>query len=128
MDAQPLIFKKSNWSPEIAAILKPATGEDEQIIRREVQTGQSECWKIKNVGVIVTRLEVEPDSKTLVLVAGAGRRSAEVFQLLPKMAKANGAGFIRVHSKRPGMKKLLMPLGYTAEPGNGETIYLKQVQ
>ena len=123
-----LVFTKSNWTREIADILKPATGEDEPIIRREVETGQSECWQIKDVGVIVTRLEVEPDSRTLVLVAGAGRRSAEVFRLLPKMAKANGAGWIRVHSKRPGMKKLLMPLGYEVTPGNGETIYLKQVQ
>lgn len=108
-------------------MLKPATGEDEPIIRREVQRGIAQCWQIKNVGVMVTRLEVEPDSKTLVIVAGAGKKAILVWQLMPKIAKANGAGLIRVHSKRPGMGRILSGLGYKATPGNGETIYFKQV-
>ncbi len=127
MGAEKLIFSKSKWTPEVANILKPATGDDEPIIAAEVEAGISECWEIKDHGYMVTRLETEPE-KTLVVVAGAGRKAGEVWQIMPNIARANGAKWIRVHSKRPGMFRVLKPLGYEVKPGNGEKIYLKRVQ
>ena len=112
----------------MAAILKPALGDDLPIIKDEIQAGACECWHIRDHGYMVTRLENNPASKTLVIVAGVGQKARPVFEIMPKVAKANGAKWLRVHSKRKGMARYLYGLGYSQTWADNETIFFKRVQ
>jgi hypothetical protein len=123
---QGLVFKPVKWSPEVAASLSKATSPDEAVIEDEVKRGISQCWQVKNYGYLVTRLELEPD-KSLVLVAGQGRGLFDVLSVMPNIAKANGAKWIRIHSKRAGMVRMLERLNYLVTYGLGENIFYKKV-
>jgi hypothetical protein len=124
---KPLVFTKIAWSDQVAGKLRKALGEDEPIIAEEVKRGVSECWNIEGCGLMVTRLEIDQDRKTLVIVAGQGKNAGLVWDKVPAIAKANGANWIRVHSKRPGMVRILEPRGYTTEYGLGENVFIKRV-
>lgn len=123
---KPLIFTKIAWSDQVAEKLKKALGDDVPIIAEEVKKGVSECWQIEGCGLMVTRLEID-QAKTLVIVAGQGKNAGAVWDKVPAIAKANGANWIRVHSKRPGMVKVLEPRGYKTEYGLDENVFIRRV-
>jgi hypothetical protein len=122
-----LIFERVNWSPQVAAGLARATYPEENFISNEVKTGICQCWHIHDHGYLVTRFEVEPDHKTLVIVAGQGRGLVKVLKAVYNVAKANKAKQIRLHSRRAGMVRMLEKLGYTVVYGLGENVFFKRV-
>jgi hypothetical protein len=126
MANQKIVFERVNWSPEVAANLAKAIAPEQDFIENEVKQGISECWHVHGFGYLVTRLELDIP-KTLVIVAGQGQGLKKIMSIMPSIAKSNKAKWIRVHSRRSGMAKLLQPLGYLVEYGLGENIYYKKV-
>lgn len=121
MAGEALTFTRLDWSPEVAAGLSRAMGDDSELIANEVKAGIAECWRIKNHGLMVTRLEL--DNNALVLVAGEGRGMVQILEAMPALAKANGVDLVRFHSKRKGMARLIKRLNYDVAEGHEEKIY-----
>ena len=96
---------------------------DGREIAGEIIRGEAEAWEVIGRGYMVTRLEINPAHKTLVIVAGQGRDAGPVFDVLPAIARANGADTIRIHSLRPGMLRVLSRRGYQSKIEDRETVY-----
>ncbi|PHS23392.1 MAG: hypothetical protein COA83_09895 [Methylophaga sp.] len=126
MACKGLVFKRVDWSLEIAAKLAKAIAPEQDFIANEVIKGISQCWHIEGYGYLITRLELEPE-KTLVIVAGQGRGLNDVMTFMPRIAKANGAKLIRIHSRRAGMVRMLEKLNYQTEYGLGENVFYGRI-
>jgi len=111
------------WCDEAAVGLSRALGDDLRVMRDEVESNRAQLWKVHGYGFLVTRIESDCNGKTLVLVAAEGRGIDAITPVLIDVAKANGIGFLRVHSARKGMGRILKKHGYRYL----ETVYLLEV-
>lgn len=132
MAGEGLTFERVTWSPRLSAGIQKACGIGWPFINAELINGDCEAWKIKDHGLMVTRLEVTEKGPVLVVVAAQGKNALPIIKKLPDIARANGARpgseSIRIHSQRPGMVKLLQKAGnYRHELGNGETVFYGRV-
>lgn len=105
-------------SEDIKAALMPALGDSAAFIYDEIENHICQLWEFSGCGYVVTRCEIDDDDETLVVVAGAGKNLAVVFDYLCAYADQSGMK-MRVHSKRVGMSRMLKPFGFEID----ETIY-----
>ncbi len=104
---------KAPWSEMAEQALAPALGEDLLEIRRQVEAGVAELFHVQGHGFLVTRIEecagLPPE---LVLVAGSGQGLDDVVRAFLEIARNNGIGSVRAHSRRPGMARMLGRHGF----------------
>jgi hypothetical protein len=91
------------WSKVAEKTLRPALGNDKNLVRQEVKTGRARLF-IHNELFIVARHE--PAAMVYVAVAGRGLKRA--IPAMVNYAVGNGYSKVRFHTKRPG--KLLPKL------------------
>jgi len=104
-------LERAAWSEHAAQFLKPALGDDEELIKREVLMGFSILWRVVGCGWVVTRLE----DYELVFVAGVGRNAKKVIELFMKNKDKLNFKTCRIHSSRVGMGRYLSDLGFKEE-------------
>lgn len=114
---------KCAWNPLAARVLEGALGEDAGEIAQEIDEGRAELWHYPPATFLVTRIEISPKGRELVLVASAGEAGQAIGRQWLAIAKSADCQSVRVHSSRPGMGRYLLPLGF--EPV--ETIYQAKV-
>ncbi|WP_411991374.1 hypothetical protein [Agarivorans sp. DSG3-1] len=99
------------WDGGFHQVIEPALGSDYAAIRESVISKQSQCWWYGEVAVI-TRVEVLPAGKQLVVVSLAGIDAGQCMEALHNAAKATECESIRVHSNRQGMLRFLNKSGF----------------
>lgn len=108
-----IVFERRNFDSAAAAALAEVLGDDLPAIARECLDGTSELFHLRGYGWLVTRTEVRPGGDELVIVAAAGKGTAEVLPVLQQIARKNNCATMRAHSRRPGMARLLKRYGFT---------------
>lgn len=117
-----MIIKKKDWTLHAAAALAEAAGPDLPAIAAEVANGEAELWHIDGHGYLVTRLEIYPKGRpVLVLVAGAGAGLPPVVAWFLRLARHRGYT-VRAHTRRPGVARMLHRLQF-APAGTGPDGY-----
>lgn len=112
--------KKITWNAQAESVLKPALHDAEPQIKKEVECGVSELWKIDDFGFLVTRIEVDSTGKKeMVFVAGAGKNTKQTIRYFIERAKAVGVKNFRLHTKSKAFGRLVQSIGF--EPV--ETVY-----
>ncbi len=95
------------WSESFAGYVQTALGSDLGFIRQEVEAGFCQCWEFgfedEIFGYVVTRLEGD----TLVVVAYEGLHVKGCADLLVQICEIKGLPYIRFHTQRPGLIRLL---------------------
>ncbi len=98
------------WSDRAHQILRPALRGDDEIIRREVETGEAALWRFEDDradGYAVARVEQLADERELVIVAGAGRGLEHAVSDLWDWYQQNyGVTRIRAHIVNPAIIRL----------------------
>jgi len=99
------------WDGGFHQVIEPALGSDYAAIRQSVMDKQAQCWWCGEVAVI-TRVEVLPAGKQLVVVCLAGVNAGDCMNALHEAAINTECESIRVHSKRLGMLRFLNKSGF----------------
>lgn len=89
---------KCAWNPLAARVLEGALGEDAGEIAQEIDEGRAELWHYPPATFLVTRIEISPKGRELVLVASAGEAGQAIAGSglpLPKVPTARACGCIR---------------------------------
>jgi len=84
--------------------------DDLEQIKKEVQQGICDLYKIKNHGLLIVRREHL--TKEFVFVAGLGKNAKEVIKHFKTIAKSEGFKKMRIHSRRKGMARYLKTVGF----------------
>lgn len=107
-----MTITKTAWTQQAAAALARAAGPDLLAIQAEVTSGEAELWYIDGHGYLVTRLEIYPEGRpVLVLVAGAGAGLPRVVYRFQCIAQSRGYA-MRIHTRRPGVARMLRRLQF----------------
>ncbi|MFP3343519.1 hypothetical protein R0J87_13520 [Halomonas sp. SIMBA_159] len=102
----------AEMTPEDAAILAAAMGDDAEEIKAQVASGAASLLRYADGSRIVLRLEASAVGQELVIVAGAGAGAREKVAELCDMATGRGWS-VRFHTKRPALGRMLEGLGFT---------------
>lgn len=117
-------WERVAWSKKSEQGLAQSLGDDAEIIREEIASGQSDLWLIDGCTWLVLRLECYAVGKDeLVMVAIEGQQSAAVVEAVKEYAKNIGVKAIRFHSSRKGAARFVKALGF--EPV--ETVFKYEV-
>ncbi|GAB1620609.1 hypothetical protein AAOGI_06590 [Agarivorans albus] len=99
------------WDGGFHQVIEPALGSDYAAIRQSVMDKKAQCWWCGEVAAI-TRVEVLPAGKQLVVVCLAGIDAGECMNALYQAAKDTECESVRVHSSRLGMLRFLNKSGF----------------
>lgn len=121
------IIKKSNWDEKAAMILMEAT-KDDPFIRLDdiavlVQEGVYGLFNVytaeaEHIASFVIRFDKSPLCEELVIVLAAGQSPAgqSLYELITpyvtQLAAKNGCKYLRGHTTRRGVAKLMENAGY----------------
>lgn len=106
-------WERMSWSEKAAQGLALSLGDDAEIIREEIVSGQSDLWLVNGCTWLVLRLECYAVAQDeLVMVAIEGQQSAAVVEAVKKYAKKIGVGAVRFHSSRKGAARFVKALGF----------------
>lgn len=109
MAGDPVTVKAVGWS-DVRNRLKSSFEGDEKAIKRDVVTGQAQCWLIGDCAMISRK-----DGAELVVMCIAGEGLKEVSPIIKAAAKRAGCKTIRAHVKRLGMARILEPIGMNVD-------------
>jgi hypothetical protein len=118
-----ITIKKVLWSDAAEKALGSSLGNYATTIRNEVNQNISELFFSPEFGYLVTRLEIRPEDKEFVLVAGSGRNLTEIIPVFCEIAKAAGADKVRYHSNDWRISKLFEAVGFEEL----ERVYIKEI-
>jgi hypothetical protein len=108
----PIVLHREAWSTAVEGALGALLGDDRAQVLAEIAEGRAELWRIEGHGYAITRIEVYPDHRELVIVAAVGEKVREAAAAFAAWADANGIDRIRFHTARPALGRLLAPLGF----------------
>lgn len=108
----PLRLRRRSWSPEVAAGLARALGDDLGAIAEQTRRDLCAVWEAPGRGLVVVRRE----GPELVIVAAEGR---DLVPVVAHIMASTTAATVRIHSARPGMNRLIKGLGFRPV----ETVY-----
>lgn len=127
---------KRTWDPQIEKAVRkldPFCGVD--AVRERVQSGHFQVFSIwfdrEHLGVIFVRIDKRYDgAKELVLVYTVARDgisrplTSYMGPVLDQIARNNGLPYIRIHSERRGIDRILEHSGYEFQ----ESVFTKKVE
>lgn len=97
-------MQRQPWTDEAGHALEGSARGDLDWIRREVEQGVSDLWRVvtdQGGGYVVTRQE----PSELVIVAAAGSNCRPVIRHITRRALAAGLG-LRTHIQRAGLRRI----------------------
>jgi len=103
---------KHEWNEAAASVLRPAFGDDENIIRAQVESGICELFEVPGAGWFITRVEVYPDYKELVVVALAGKNMLYLLQIAKKIQESGNVKRVRIHPINKKFYNVLERVGF----------------
>ncbi len=107
-----------DWPEIVPPKLQKACDCDLDIVANEVKEGVSHLYQLtsdKADLLVVTRGEIYPDCKELVIVCVAGEGMEQVGQFLIDNARALGFDSIRYHCKNQATQRLYERYGFAGE-------------
>lgn len=97
------IVKLSEWTDEADEALRPVTANEHHQMMCEVNDGISELYCIDGNSWLITRI----DGDELVVCCYIGENVKEVAAKLWDAANAAGCKYIRFHTQRPGLNRMM---------------------
>lgn len=120
-------FKKIDWFDGLELIIAEALGNDTELLRTQVNTGTARLWMINNgESFAITRAEHD----TLVVCCYQGRSYNEAMKLIMRHAQIEGFTFIRGHTYKKGIARMMRRLGGTEieHRSDGEYVYAARLR
>jgi hypothetical protein len=129
------LLKTGGWSVEVEDLLAPAMSHDPLAsldgLRVDVETGQAMLFTLNQgldlTGAFVLRVDRADLGRECVLVAGGARpghrHTVGVLEFSEAMAAQLNCDFIRLHTARDGLARMLPDLGWH----EAERVYRKGI-
>lgn len=126
------IILHKRWLDNATAGLSHSLRGDLKLLKAQVNSGIAQLWEMysdNGKSWMISRVEVNNGQRELVICCYEGCDLKRIAPIIYASAERQGFDSIRFHTRRKGLNRLIVELGFTVdEKRPNETVYRKQLK